>query len=122
MELAAAGVLGVTALGGMLLFALYGRIASRGGIWLPGALHGALGVAGLLLLLAGLSGPARGVTTGVASFGRVAAVLVGVAALAGAVVFVGRLRGRGPSAVVLGVHASLAVAGLVMLVAYVGAG
>jgi hypothetical protein len=118
----AAGVLGVTAVAGLGLFALYGRIPASGPVWWPGAVHGAAGLLGAALLLAGLGGPPRGVAEGAGAFGRAAVWLIGGAVLLGLTAASGRLRRRAPSALVLGVHATLAVAGVVMLVAYVGAG
>ena len=87
----------------------------------PGLVHGVLGLAGFSFLLAGLGGPARGIQQGAGSFGVVAAVFVGAAALLGVFVFIARLRSRPPSMLIVGVHASLAVGGLVMLASYLSA-
>ena len=85
----------------------------------PGVLHGALGIAAFAALLAGLAGPARGVASGAGSFGTIAAIFVGIAVLLGLVLFSARMRRRPPSMLVVGLHASVAVGGLVMLAAYV---
>ncbi len=111
-------VLGVTALFGLILFALYQFGRSTGRIWWPGAAHGALGLTGLLLLLAGMGGPPRGVASGAAGFGVIAAWMIGLGFALGALLFVCRLRRRPPASVVIGVHATLAVGGIVMLAAY----
>ena len=122
MLLASGYVLGLTSLAGLLLFAIYGRTRVFPRIWLPGAIHGAMGLAGAILLAAGLRGATRTPASGTGSFGLVSVVLVAGALLAGGVVFVRRLRLRGPPAALLGIHATLAVAGLVMLAAYLSAG
>jgi hypothetical protein len=83
-----------------------------------GWLHGALGVAGLVLLLLALRGPPRGVEMGAGHFGIIAAWLLALALLFG-LLMLGRALRRGtiPGAAV-GIHATLAIAGFVMLVAY----
>ena len=113
-----AALLSVAGLGGLALIVL-SQVARD---WLrlrwPGWLHGGLGVAGFVLLLAGLRGPARGVEQGAGSFGVVAAGFVGAAVLLGAFVFAARIRNRTPAMLAMGVHATLAVGGLVMLLSY----
>ncbi len=113
--------LGVSVLTGIALLALYQWVKPAGRIWLPGAAHGLIGVAGSGLLLAGLQGPARGVHSGAGSFGTIAAVLLAGALALGLLVAAGRLRRKRPSALVLGLHATLAVTGLTLLAAYVSA-
>ena len=115
---AAAWILAATALGGLLLIALSQAAKEHARLRWPGFLHGALGVAGFVLLVVGLQGPARGVQDGAGSFGLVAAVLVGVAVLLGGLAFIARLRRRPPAMLAIGVHATLAVGGVVMLAAY----
>ncbi len=51
--------------------------------WPLGLLHGLLGAAGLVMLLLALRGPPRGEAMGVGPFGRIAAVLLAMALLAG---------------------------------------
>jgi hypothetical protein len=111
-------VLTAAAVGGLSLFALYEWVKPRGSVWWPGAAHGALGLLGFALLLAALRGPPRGVSMGADQFGLIAAVLVGLGLLLGAVVFIGRLRRRPPVSLVIGIHAAFAVGGIVMLAAY----
>jgi hypothetical protein len=114
----AAAILAITALVGVCLIALaqYGR--PSGAIWLPGAAHGTLGVIGFIVLLLALRGPPRGAASGSASFGLVAAVLIAAGLITAASMPVLRARGREVPAMILGIHATLAVAGLVMLAAY----
>ncbi len=113
--------LGVSVLTGIGLLALYQWVKPTGRIWLPGAAHGLIGVAGSGLLLLGLQGPARGVRSGAGSFGTIAAALLAAALALGLLVAAGRLRRKRPSALVLGIHATLAVTGLTLLAAYVSA-
>jgi hypothetical protein len=108
-----------TLLGGGLaaahLHAAPGRL--RG--WWLGAVHGVLGVAGFGALLVALRGPPRGVAMGVGSFGASAAVLLAMALIAGLGILVVRLRGRRVGSLVVGVHATVAISGVVVLAAYV---
>lgn len=85
--------------------------------WAVGALHGLLGVGGLGCLLLALRGPARGVEQGTASFGAIAATLLALAALAGGAILLTHLRKRRPGALI-GIHATLAIGGFVVLAAY----
>jgi hypothetical protein len=86
--------------------------------WWLAALHALLGLGGLGLLLPALRGPARGVGQGTGSFGMISATLVALAALFAGGMLARRLRNRRPGAL-LGIHATLAVSGFVMLAAYV---
>jgi hypothetical protein len=86
------------------------------------ALHGLIGLAGFLWLLLALRGPPRGLATGTSSFGAVAAVLIAFAALAGGTILAAhRLKPR-LAGTLIGVHATLAVSGVVILAAYLLAG
>jgi hypothetical protein len=118
----AAIVLGFTAVFGVVLFAVGQRFPSTDRVWLPAAAHGAVGIAGFAGLLFALTGPARGSTTGAANFGLLAAWFVGAGLVLAGYVFVARLARRQVPAVVIGLHATLAVAGVVMLGAYLNAG
>jgi hypothetical protein len=102
---------------------LLGGIAAITGqrYWAVGAAHGALGLTGFILLLLGLRGPVRGEALGAGSFGRIAAVLVATALILGAGLLSVRLRRRRASTMLIGIHATLGVAALVMLAAYVSA-
>lgn len=112
-------ILLAAALIGIVLAALHlGAGRSVAIPWPAWMLHGTLGVAGFAALLLGLRGPPRGVAMGVGGFGRVAAVLLALALLAGAPILFGRLRRRPISVLTLGLHATLAIGGVVVLSAY----
>ena len=119
MLTASAWLVSLAAAGGLVLIVLT-QVSPVHRRW-PGWLHGGLGAAGFVLLLAGLGGPARGVAEGAGSFGYVAAGFLAGAVLLGSLVFVAGLRRRAPSMLTLGVHATFAVAGVVMLLAYLAA-
>ncbi len=70
-----------------------------------------------MLLLAALGGPARGVAYGVGGFGTVAAVLLGLTLASGLAVMSLRRRRHDPM-LAIGVHATLAIFGFVLLAAY----
>lgn len=105
--------------GGLALLHLRGTTRPS---WVVGALHGLIGLVSLVALFLALQGPARGVQTGVAPFGMVAAVLAAVAFAIGAVVLL-LLRARRPVAgLAIAVHATLAISAYVVLLAYVALG
>ena len=114
-------VLCLAAAGGIGVVALSQWRRPTGRVWLPGAAHGLAGLAGFALLVLGLGGPPRGANIGASSFGLVAAVLTGVGLALGLAFAASRLRRRPVSPLVLGIHATFAIAGLVMLAAYVSA-
>ena len=78
-----------------------------------GIAHGIVGAIGLALLLLVLRGSPRGVDAGVGSFGTVAAVLFAGAVLTG----IGLLLLR-RKAVVMAIHAGIAITGYVLLLAW----
>jgi hypothetical protein len=82
-------------------------------------LHGLLAVGGLTALLFALQGPPRGAARGTTSFGPIAAGLLMLAALAGARNLYVRVAKKRRAEIVVGVHATLAVAGFVFLITYV---
>jgi hypothetical protein len=86
--------------------------------WPAGAVHGLLGMAGYVALVLGLRGPPRGVAQGAGSFGAIAAGLLGLTLLAGGLLLTARLRRRRMQGLVIGVHATLAVTGFIILAAY----
>jgi hypothetical protein len=81
-------------------------------------LHGILAVAGFAALLVALQGPARGIATGTASFGTIAAALFALAALFGLAMLALHLLRRRLPGVLIGAHATLAVSGFVILAVY----
>jgi LPXTG-motif cell wall-anchored protein len=72
-----------------------------------------VGAAGLIALLFALRGPARGAAAGVGSFGTTSAVLFGAALLSGIVLYFLRRKGA-----VMAIHAGIAIAGYVLLLAW----
>ena len=104
------------ALIGLSLAVLHG-LGRRPPLW-SGLVHAATGLCGLGVLLAALGGPPRGVALGGASFGPVAAAMLGAAALAGGLMLALRLRGTAPSVMLIGLHATVALFGVVVLAAY----
>lgn len=104
----------------MTLGATLALLYLRGTRWpVAGILHGLLGAAGLCLLVIALQGPRRGDAMGVGSFGIAAAVLFGIALACGP--FILPLLKRSPpiAGIVIAAHATLAIAGFVMFLAWV---
>ncbi len=87
--------------------------------WPLGALHGLVAIVGLGCLVLALRGPPRGLAQGAGSFGTIAAALIALAALAGLMQLATRLRKKRPPGLLIGVHATLAIVGFVILLAYV---
>jgi hypothetical protein len=116
-----ASLAAAVAFGGMLaMIHLRGR-TDAAIPWPLGALHGLIGIAGLTCLLLALRGPPRGLDQGVASFGAISAGLIALAALAGlGIFFIHVVKKRRPGALIA-LHATLAVTGFVILVAYLSA-
>lgn len=121
MLLLSAILLTATVLLGLGLLGLYQWMRPAGWFWLPGAAHGLMGVAGFAVLLASLGGPPRGGRLGVGAFGMIAAVLFALALAAAPLVFAARVRRSALSPLAIGLHATLAVAGITILAAYLGA-
>jgi len=108
----------VAALLGIALTAMHVRAGTAAPPqWSLGGAHGALALAGYLVLLLSLSGPPRGEALGTASFGRIAAILLAIALLLGLIILVLRL-GRWRVTALIGVHATMAISGIVILAAY----
>jgi hypothetical protein len=109
----------IAALLGTVLAALHvGAASPQPPRWPFGALHGLLGLVGFAALLLALRGPPRGEAMGVGGFGRIAAVLLAAALLAGSAVLIARLARRRVPVLVIGLHATIAVSGVVILAAY----
>lgn len=112
-------VLGLTVLLGASLAFFALRRPGRKPPRILATLHGIAALLGYLLLLWALQGPTRGIATGTQSFGLVAAVLLLVAALLGIASVALHLRRRHLPGLWLGLHASVAIAGYVILAVYV---
>jgi hypothetical protein len=100
---------------GIALFALRAAAPPK---LAPAVLHGLLALAGYALLILALGGPPRGVAAGAASFGLIAAIALALAALPGLLLFAQHLRKRRLAGGLIGLHASLAIAGFVILLTY----
>ena len=81
-------------------------------------LHGLLAIAGTTALLLALAGPERGRAAGAQSFGLIAAITLGLAAMPGLLLLAQHLRRRRLAGGLIGLHASLAVTGFVILLSY----
>lgn len=106
---------------GTLLAVLHAR-ATGGGqrpAWWLGVAHGLLGALGTASLAVALTGPERGVSTGVGAFGRDAIALLGAALAVGLGLSVLARRRHALSELVMILHGTLAVMGAVILLAYV---
>ena len=92
----------------------------------PAAVAWLHGIAALssyaLLIVALISGPARGVATGTQSFGLDAAVLLLLAAVIGVGSLALHLKRKRMPGAVIGIHASVAIFGYVVLAVYLLAG
>jgi hypothetical protein len=103
---------------GSVLAALGLRTEAPPSSLIYGVLHGCLAAAGLAALLFALRGPQRGIAMGVGSFGSIAAVLLAVALLAGLIMLVMRSRAQRVPGLIIGMHATIAITGIVILAAY----
>lgn len=110
----AAAVLIGAALAVRYLLSETGKLAR----WPLAALHGLIGIGGLCCLLLALHGRPRELGHGTASFGTIAATLVALAALAGLGILLMRRGRRQNAGALIGVHATLAISGFVVLAAY----
>jgi hypothetical protein len=123
MLVAAFIILGVVVLLGSVLAVLHLRVnAATMPPWPLAALHGLLAVGGLCCLALALRGPPRGLDQGTASFGIIATALITLAALVGAGLLATHILKRRIAGIMIGIHATLAVSGFVILTAYVFAG
>ncbi len=115
-------VLTVAVLIGTLLAVLHMRENAALPAWPLPALHLLAALGGLAALALSLRGPARGVEQGTAAFGAGSAAILALAALVGIALLVARLRRGKVSSALIGVHATLAISGFVVLAAYYFAG
>jgi len=119
MLIAAFVILGVAVLLGSGLAVLHLQTERSTPPWSLAALHGLLAVGGLSCLALALRGPPRGLEYGVASFGIIAASLITLAALIGVALLATRIFKTRIAGIMIGIHATLAVGGFVILAAYV---
>jgi hypothetical protein len=84
-----------------------------------GLIHGSLGGAGLLVLLAALRAGVVRPAVGFAGFGQVSAWLLGIALVLGLAILGMAQARRGRVSLLLAAHATLAIAGVVVLLALV---
>ena len=122
MLTAAFVILALAVVLGGVLAVLHLQTAKRAAPRLLAALHGLLAIAGLLCLLVALRGPPRGLDQGTSGFGTIAAVLFALAALVGAGLFAARVANKRINGFMIGVHATLAISGFVILAAYLFVG
>jgi hypothetical protein len=90
--------------------------------WGLPALHGLLAISGLCCLALALRGPPRGLDQTTASFGLIAAALFTMAALVGGGLLAAHVFKKRIAGIMIGIHATLAVSGFVILAAYVFVG
>jgi hypothetical protein len=123
MLVAAFVILAVAVLLGSVLAVLHLQTEDRATPpWGLAALHGLLAISGLCCLALALRGPPRGQDLGTASFGIIATALLTLAALVGAGLFAAHVFKRRIAGIIIGIHATLAVSGFVVLTAYIFAG
>ena len=111
----------VVLLGGALAIQILRR-PTRAPSRLLAWLHGIAALLSYGVLLVALMGPPRGAATGTQSFGLIAALLLLLAAVIGIVSLVLHLFRRRMPGIAIGVHASVAVFGYVILAVYLLAG
>jgi hypothetical protein len=81
-------------------------------------LHGALGLGGVVALRLALAGPPRGVAAGVGNFGWIAVGTLGIAFLLGLLVWLLGRVWRPGQGLMAGLHATVALLGLAILLVY----
>jgi hypothetical protein len=106
---------------GVVLTLLHLR-GTTGRTFVLAVLHGIVGATGFVLLLFVLQGPRRGEAMGVGSFGVTASVLIGAALVFGPLIPILHRRSPLSTGVTIATHASLAIAGFVMYLAWVSMG
>ena len=119
MLTAAFTVLGIAVLLGSVLFVMHLRDDPGGAArWRLAALHGLLGIGGLVCLLFALRHPPLRPDQGTAGFDKISMALIALAALLGGGIFAVRLAGKGRAGTLIGIHATIAISGFVVLAAY----
>jgi len=123
MLVAAFIILAVVVLLGCVLTDLHSRTGDRAAWhWPLATLHGLLALLGLGCLLLALVRSPRLLDQGNASFGIGAAALIALAALVGLSFLATQALKGGHAGILIGIHATLAVSGFVVLAAYVFVG
>ena len=123
MLVAAFTILSVVVLLGSVLAHLHSQTGNRTEWhWPLATLHGLFAVAGLECLFLALARSPRGLDQGNASFGIGAAALLALAALLGLSFVVTKVLKGQYAGILMGIHATLAVSGFVVLAAYVFVG
>lgn len=112
-------ILGIAVLLGSALAVLHMREGATAPSWRLGAAHGLIAIGGLACLGLALRGPPRGLDQGAGSFGMIAAIMVALAALVGLALLSARFRKRPLLGGLIGIHATLAISGFVVLIVYV---
>jgi hypothetical protein len=112
-------ILAVAVLLGSVLAILHLQREGSTPPWSLAALHGLLAIGGLSCLALALRGPPRGLDQGVASFGIIATLLITLAALIGVALLAKRIFKTRIAGIMIGIHATLAVSGFVILAAFV---
>ena len=87
--------------------------------WWPGVIHGALGIAGLVLLFLSLGGPPRGMERGVQSFAAIAAWIALGGLLIALVYAALQVLAKKRVAWLVGAHVTVAITAYLFLMAYV---
>ncbi len=115
----AVALLGIAVLFGLVLGSMYLlRDAPPATMPKLGWVHGTLGVAGVIVLIVALQGAARGLPQGAGSFGTLSGALLAATLAGGLWILATRLRRRPVSPLLVTLHASIGVAGYVILAAY----
>ena len=122
MLLFAVALLGLTVMLGAALAIVALRRPDKKPARILMTLHGAAAIVGYGALVLALQGPPRGVAFGAQSFGLAAAILLLIAATLGLVTLMLHLRRAHFPGFWAGAHAMVAVAGYVILAAYLLAG
>lgn len=109
--------LGILCLGGALGgYLAVGFVRGRKAGKVP-LLHGAVGIGGLLALVLAEAARPGPPPRGLAGFGIGAEIVLAIALVFGLLVLFAAIRGRRPSGVLIGTHATLAIGGIVMVLA-----